>query len=87
MKVMFALAKRLDDPSGEPWYECVAAVDEVFNAENPDWFASQVERDQGAWGWEPGESARHFVVDVPDEVIRAAFAPTVVDAHVTVVQP
>ena len=82
MKVMFALAERDGYPVGENWPELVAAVDEGTQDDNPDAYWQDVERARGAWGGEMGE-VRHFVIDVPDDVIEAAFAPNVVDAAVT----
>ena len=86
MKVMFALAERRGYPLSSYWPELVAAVDEGTRDDNPDAYWQELERARGAWGDEMGE-VRHFVVDVPDGVIRAAFAPTVVDAPVKVVEP
>ena len=83
MKVTFALMERAGYPVEGHWPELVAAVDEGTQGDNPDWYPQEVERALGAMGKEAGE-VRHFEVDVPDEVIEAAFRPTLVDAAVEV---
>ena len=75
MKVMFALAERDGYPVPENSPELVAVVDEGTQDDNPYAYWRDVERARGAL-----DQVRHFVVDVPDETIRAAFVPTVVVA-------
>lgn len=79
MEIMFALAERRGYPVGENWPELIAAVDEGADGDNPAHYPAEVERAKGAWGAEM-VAVRHFVVDVPDDVMRDAFRPTTVTA-------
>lgn len=79
MQIMFALAERRGYPISENWPELIAAVDEGTDGDNPAYYPAQVELARGSWGTEMGD-VRHFVVDLPDDVMRQAFRPTTVTA-------